>query len=349
MAPTTEKCPWCGSIITHDRFVKIQAQIRDEERRKLAEQERSLKKQLLAALELERAKMAKQAAAVKEQAEKQRLKEITETRSILQKELEKALLKKDADFARERAAFQKKIGDMSRQMQKKSTGELAEGADLDLFEELRGAFPDDQTSRLRTRFGGDILHEVRYKGKTAGKILVDARARGAWQHAFVTKLRQHQTELAADHAILSTPVFPAGQRELFVDSGVIVVAPARVVMMVEVLRKALISMHRAKLGDAERADKLDQLFQFITSPAFRKKLTEAETLTSEALQLDVDEKRAHDNVWKKRGALLMRMKHVLRDIDTDVSGIVEGKAEAKEDARLNNVAAMTIRTPRGRG
>ena len=80
--------------------------------------------------------------------------------------------------------------------------------------------------------------------------------RGAWQHAFVTKLRQEQSEAGADHAILATPVFPSGRKELFVDSGVIVVSPARVRAMVEVLRKALIAMHIARLSDAEWLDGL---------------------------------------------------------------------------------------------
>ena len=117
--------------------------------------------------------------------------------------------------------------------------------------------------------------------------------------------------------------FPAGKKELFVDSGVIVVAPARVTVLVDVLRKALIAMHVAKLSDAERTDKLNELFKFITSSGFKRKLAEAEGLAGEALELDVQEKRAHDNVWKKRGLVLSRIKHVLREIDTEVSAIIE--------------------------
>jgi len=170
-----------------------------------------------------------------------------------------------------------------------------------------------------------LLHDVRYKGKSAGKILIDCKQRAAWQHTFVSKLRQAQSEADADHAILATPAFPAGRKELFVDSGVIVVSPARVRAMIEVLRKALVAMHVAKLSDAERSDKLSRLFKFITSSGFKRKLAEASDLAGEALEIDVEEKRAHDNVWKKRGTVLTRIKHVLREIDTDVSAIVEAR------------------------
>jgi hypothetical protein len=340
MSTTVERCPWCGSTITHAKFLKVQAAIRDDERQKLVDAENAFRARLekevaiqqqkltkeRQALDTERARMAKQIDVARRQADQQRRKDIAEVRQILQKERDLALLKKDAEFARERDALQKKISEMSRRVTK-GGGEIGEGGEIDILDELRGAFPEDEVSRTSAKTGGNILHEVRYRGRPAGRILIDSRPRAAWQHAFVTKLRQDQSELGADHAILSTPVFPAGKRELFVDGGVIVVAPARVRPMVEVLRKALISMHVAKLSDAERADKLNRLFKFITSAPFKRKLAEASDLTSEALEIDVQEKRAHDLVWKKRGTVLSRIKHVLRDIDTDVSAIVEAREE----------------------
>ena len=339
MAATTERCPWCGSLISHEKFIQVQTSIREEERRKLALAEKTLKAQMeqklfaeRKAIAAERAKLAQAAA----QAEKQRLKEIAEVRRILQKDRETALLKKEAEFAREREAMQKKISDMTRQIRRKSPMDVAEGAEIDLYEELRGAFPEDQIVRAqRGKAGGTILQEVRYKGGAAGRILIDSKQRAAWQHSFATKLRQVQTEAAADYAILSTAVFPAGRKEMFIDSGVIVVAPARVTVLVDVLRRALISMHVAKLSDAERADKLSDLFRFITSPSFRKKLSEAENLAGEALDLDVQEKRAHDNIWKKRGTLLTRIKHVLREIDTDVSAIIEAPSASRPKLAAN--------------
>ena len=302
MAPAVERCPWCGSKISRDKFLKIQAAIRDEERRKLA-----------AAVEL-----------VKKEIEQQRKKELAEVREILRKDRDATLAKREAEFAREREALQKKIVDISRRVGK--GGIDIDGGDVDIFDQLRGAFPDDPLSR---RPGGNLLLEIRYKGKVAGRLLIAIKPRAAWQQAFVTKLRQEQSEAGADHAILATAVFPAGKRELFVDSNVIVVAPARVRAIVEVLRKTLIAMHVAKLSDAERADKLNNLFKFITSAAFKRKLAEASELTAEALQIDVDEKRAHDLVWRKRGTVLTRIRQVLRDIDTDVSAIVESRGEVQ--------------------
>src|SRR5947209_763441 len=216
MAEKVERCPWCGSTISHDKFVRIQEAIREEERRKLA-----------AAVDL-----------VKAEVEKQRKKEIAEVRRILQKDRDAALAKREAEFARERDALQKKIVDISRRVGK--GGELADGSEIDLYDELRGAFPEDPLSR---RGSGNLLLDVQYKKKSAGKLLIAAKPRAAWQQAFVTKLRQEQS--------------------------------------------------------------------------------------GEALQIDVDEKRSHDLVWRKRGTVLTRIRQVLRDIDSDVSAIVESRDETQ--------------------
>src|SRR6266550_1810552 len=145
MIEVVERCPWCGSKITHSRFVQIQDAIRKDEQRKLAALEK--------AFDAERAKIVKRVELSKQEADK-----------------------------------------------------------------LRGAFPEDQIARAK---GGMLVHEVRYKSKSAGKIVIDSKSRAAWQHAFVTKLRETQSDLGAEHAILATPVFPSGKKELFVDAGVI--------------------------------------------------------------------------------------------------------------------------------
>src|SRR5688500_14928750 len=168
---TAERCPWCGSTITRAKFLQIQAAIREDERRKLAAAEKEFKARIGKELEL-----------LKQQFDKQRRRELAEVRQILQKDRDAALSKKEAEFARERDALQKKIVDISRRV-KKGGGDIAEGAELDVFEELRGAFPDDQIARTK----GSVLQDVRYKGKSAGRILIDTTSRGSWQHAFVTK------------------------------------------------------------------------------------------------------------------------------------------------------------------
>ena len=113
-------------------------------------------------------------------------------------------------------------------------------------------------------------------------------------------------------------------KELCIDSDIIIANPARVVHIADILRKAMITMHVRGLSMKERADKMGKLYRLITSEAYGRKFSEASRLNQDILELDVQEKKAHDNVWKKRGTLATKVKNVLREIETDVAAVIEG-------------------------
>jgi len=370
----TERCPWCGSPISHAKFVEIETKIREQGQKKLAEAEAALRKRLeekfirdldtqkraaekLAKEEAEKlvakaasernlaleklkqseareASIRKQAqeqadrklTAMLEEAELQRQKELNQQRLILEKAKDQDLLKQQAEFNRKSEALQKKMLEMERQLQRKTPNEIGEGAEIDVFEVLRETFPADQVTRTpKGQPGADILQEVMHKGESCGRIILDSKNRQAWQNAYITKLRQDQTEAKAEQAILATTVFPSGKKELCVESDVIVVNPARVVYIVGLLRQAMVTMHIRGLSIKERTGKMNQVYKFITSEAYTQRVREATKLTGDILELDVHEKNAHDNVWRKRGALARRLHSVLREVDTEISAIVESE------------------------
>jgi hypothetical protein len=251
-------------------------------------------------------------------------KEISQQRALLEKEKDLAVLRAQAEFNRDRESLQKKVKIMEHQLQKKTANELGDGAEVDLFEALREAFLEDRVRRVpKGTNGGDIVHEVRYKGAICGSILIDCKHRQAWQHVFVTKLKQDQLAANAAHAILSTGVFPSGKKEMCIESDVIVVSPARVIYVVQMLRRAMVAMYAKDLSLQERTGKVNRLYQLITSDSYERRFRETARVASQILDLDVDEKRAHEGVWKKRGALTVRMSSLLREIETEVSAIIE--------------------------
>ncbi len=259
-----------------------------------------------------------------ENAEKQRQKELAEQRHALEKDKTLALLKQQSASARDREALIKKVQLLENQLQKKTANELGDGAEIDVYEALREEFGGDDIKRIpKGQAGADILHEVLYKGESCGRIVIDSKNRHSWQNGYITKLREDQVEAGAEHAILTTTAFPAGKKELCIESGVIVIAPARVVFMAQLLRQAMITMHIKGLSMKERATKMTMLYDLITSDSYTGKLREATKLTRDMLDVDVQEKTAHDNVWKKRGALLKRVQNVVREIETEVAAIVE--------------------------
>ncbi len=256
--------------------------------------------------------------------EPQRRKELADQRAVLEKDRDQSVLKVQADFSRERESLQNKVKEMERQLLKKTPSELGDGAEVDLYEALREAFPDDRITRVQKgQPGADVHHEVMYKGQSCGRIVIDSKNRQKWGYEFVTKLRQDQTQAGAEHAILSTTVFPSGKKEMCIESDVIVVNPARVRHVISLLRRTMITVHVRGLTLTERATKMTRLYALITSEAYAQRFGELEKLTTDVLDLDVQEKKSHDTVWRKRGALASRINSVLREIDTEVAAVVE--------------------------
>jgi hypothetical protein len=291
-----------------------------------AERDQAAKK--LKVAEAREAEIRKQA---QEEAEKQRQKELVAQRQVLEQAKTQALLKQNADFNRERESLQKKMQVMKGQLEKKTANELGDGAEIDLFEALRESFPNDRITRIRKgQPGADILHEVLYKGETCGRIVTDSKNRQSWQNAFISKLREDQVEAEAEHAILATTIFPAGKKEMCIESNVIVISPARVVHISQLLRQAMVTMHIKGLSVKERTTKMSQLYKLITSESYAAKFTEANRLTQDILDLEVKEQAEHGRVWKNRGALVKRMQNLLREVETDVAAVIESDGNAEE-------------------
>jgi hypothetical protein len=259
-----------------------------------------------------------------EDAEKRHQKELAEQRQVLEKDKTLTLLKQETKFNREIESVQKKMQLMEKQLQRKTANELGDGAEVDLFEALRESFPGDKITRIpKGQAGADILHEVLYKGEPCGKIILDSKNRQRWGWEFVTKLRQDQVEAGAEHSILATTVFPAGKKEMCIESGVIVMAPARIIYVAQILRQAMVTMHVKGLSIKERTTKMSKLYNLITSESYSGKFAEANKLTQDIDELGVQEIKDHGNLWKKRGALLKRVQNVLRETETEVSAIIE--------------------------
>lgn len=145
MASVTEQCPWCGHVISRAKFEEIQAKIREDEQKKLEAAKQTLREQLearhrlalanekraaekrasdeatkkITAITAERDRNAQKVkeltvreAEIKKQAqdaaELRVRQEVAHQRQILEKDRDQSLLKKQAEFTRERERYQKK-------------------------------------------------------------------------------------------------------------------------------------------------------------------------------------------------------------------------------------------------
>ena len=230
--------------------------------------------------------------------------EINAQREALEKDKVAAVNTERANALNARMKLEEQLGDMQRKLQEKTAHEHGEGAELDLHDVLKTAFPNDRVRRVpKGTFGADVIHEVVESGKVVGKIVYDSKNRGNWMSEYAVKLRKDQIAEKADFAILSTNKFPRDRRELCAFEDVILACPARVLALAEILRGQIIDNHQLRISTVERESKTTALYAFINSPLAAQLLGSVETLVGKMDQLDVDEQNAHRKVWDKRAIL----------------------------------------------
>jgi hypothetical protein len=121
---------------------------------------------------------------------------------------------------KEKLKLSAKVEELQRALDKKTAEELGEDAEIDLFEDLKGAFHSDRIERVNKGLpGADILQTVIHNDRECGKIILDSKNHNAWRNDFVAKLRSDQMAAGAEHAILSTRKFPSGMYHLHVQDG----------------------------------------------------------------------------------------------------------------------------------
>jgi hypothetical protein len=62
----------------------------------------------------------------------------------------------------------------------------------------------------------------------------------------------------------------------------------------------------------------------ITSERYAQRVSECSRLADDLLDLDVQEQKDHQNVWKKRGRMATKLKKLLADVDAEISEVLAG-------------------------
>ena len=236
------------------------------------------------------------------------------------------MVKAHSERNREKEQFLTKIKELERKVQNQTANEIGEGAEIDLYDDLRNAFNDDDINRTeKFQNGADIVQVVMHKGISCGKIVFDSKNRKAWRSEYAKKLADDKSQEAADHAILTTSLgFPSGKKELCLESGIIVINPARAVTIVFMLRRHMIRLHELGLSIDQRESKMAALYKFMSSESFKQNLEQLGSITTDLLDLEVKEEKQHKKMWAERGRMLKRMERTVQTIDTEICLLMEG-------------------------
>jgi hypothetical protein len=238
--------------------------------------------------------------------------------------LEKAELQKKLDDAGEQlAAAQRKMEQGSQQLQ----GEVLE---LAIEDGLRRAFPLDTIEEVKKgQRGGDVLQHVTTRnGQAAGTILWETKRAKDWSVQWVPKLKEDMRACGAAVGILVTmpgalPKEWPGAAYFALHEDVWVTQASCAIGIAEALRIGLIDLHRQRAVSAGKGEKMEALYDYLTSPQFAQKLKAVyETFTKMRDELE-SEKNVTTQRWARREKQLQGGMTQLLSIGGEIQGLAQ--------------------------
>jgi hypothetical protein len=236
--------------------------------------------------------------------------------------LEKAELQKKLDDAAEQlTAAQRKMEQGSQQLQ----GEVLE---LAIEEGLRCAFPLDTIEEVKKgQRGGDVLQHVTTRaGQAAGTILWETKRAKDWSVQWIPKLKEDMRASGAAVGILVTmpgalPKEWPGSAYFALHEDVWVTQTSCALGVAEVLRVGLIDLHRQRAVSAGKGEKMEAMYDYLTSPQFAQKLKAVyETFKKMRDELE-SEKSSTMQRWARREKQLQGGMTQLLSIGGEIQGL----------------------------
>jgi hypothetical protein len=216
---------------------------------------------------------------------------------------------------------QRTAGQGSQQLQ----GEVLE---LVLEEELRSAFPLDRIEEVKKGArGGDVIQHVMTRtGQQAGVILWEAKRAQNWSREWAVKLREDQRTLGAEIGVIVTLVMPrecapGAPFDLYED--VWVTTPGAALALAKVLAGALADVHKQRLVSANKDQKMEAIYDYVTSPQFGHKVR-AIAMALRRLRDELESERTQTTQrWNRREKQIQQAILELSGVGGDLQGLAQ--------------------------
>lgn len=218
--------------------------------------------------------------------------------------LEIAEVKKQLDDTK------KALEDAQRKAHQKSQQMQGEILELELEKILRDSFPHDETKPIaKGAPGADIKQIVKSpRGYICGIILWEIKRTKEWSDKWIKKLKNDVLLEKADFGIIASIELPEEAKNGFGQiDGIIVCSYSVVIPITMMLRKNLLDVGYQKAVSANRGEKADLLYNYVTSHEFQQQVERIVEAYKEMKDQIIKERMVFEKSWKQREAQAERI------------------------------------------
>ncbi|MBR9860961.1 DUF2130 domain-containing protein [bacterium] len=260
--------------------------------------------------------------------EKERIRKAEEDKNELKfKELQKQL------------EDQKKLTEEMKRKQEQGSMQLqGEVQELAIEEWLMAQFPLDTIEEIKKGArGGDCIQMVNTRTRqNCGKIYYESKRTKDFHSGWIEKFKADMREKGADVGVLVTEAMPASFDRLGIMDGVWVCNYEEFKGLCAVLRESVIQLSNAISSQENKGDKMNMLYDFLTSTTFRMQVEAiVEGFSSMKTALE-SEKRSMHRIWKEREKQIDKVITNTIDMYGSIKGIAGNAVQSVKALELPN-------------
>jgi hypothetical protein len=258
---------------------------------------------------------------------------MTEALSILQPEIDiqkERVLQKEIQIKRAQEETEK----LRRQLNDVQSEIRGEVGELNLFDKLKNAFQQDILSRtLRGTECGDIIHQIKLPSGNLldTKIVYDNKNASTVTSKDLEKALKYMQIHQTEHVIIVSKNLPKREIKngLFGEiRGILLVHPSILIEVAFQIRKAIIDLSRISMSCEEKKTKQSKIYEYIISREFNHLVENICVIYKLNQQIQNEEERQHNTLWKKRKKLDQQLQSLYFDISNGINSIIEGDSIA---------------------
>ncbi|HNY50578.1 MAG TPA: DUF2130 domain-containing protein [Smithella sp.] len=285
--------------------------------------------------------------------------ELKEKQEELTLQMEKQILERQKEIedkarARERESFElekvkllkqiednKKLAEeMKRKAEQGSMQLQGEVQELALEELLSKAYPFDRIQEVPkgVRGADSIQTVINPAQQECGTIVYESKRTKNFSGDWIDKLKQDQITCKADIAVLVTETYPGDMERFGEKNGVWICGFHEVKSLSFVLREMLMKTHSIKLSQENKGDKMELLYNYLTSTEFVQNIKRiVENYDAMLTQLNA-EKKAMTKIWATREKQIWVVQENISALFGSIKGIAGKELETSSVLQLPDTA-----------
>jgi hypothetical protein len=237
-----------------------------------------------------------------------------------------------------------KIKSLTEQIDKSQTPQVLGLLEEDKFvDELVRQYPNDEIQHPGKC--GDVVHRIVENGNEVGMIVYELKkVTSGFKQDHVNQTYDAKQERNADYAILVTNAKPPKTKAFgfFISKGIIVIHPAGVFVLIELLREHMIVISRLKLTKEKRNTMINAVLEYIQSPDFKNGIDGIIQDTIELYGSLKKEVKSHIENWELRIGKYRNIKSLANNVKNKAVNLLLDEKGTKLIGEGSNLSSIEL-------